>query len=62
MLTGDGKHLADIKAVIVVNLFCHVGEMMEAFPSVKSNYKANLFYHPIFVHAIMCKIAINEAL
>ena len=45
MLTGDAKHLADIKAVIVLDLFSHVGEMMEAFPAVRSNYKVNLFYH-----------------
>ena len=41
MLTGDAKHLADIKAIVVLDLFSHVGEMMAAFPAVRSNYKAN---------------------
>ena len=45
MLTGEAKHLTDIKAVIVLDLFTHVGEMMEAIPGVRSMYKVNVFYH-----------------
>ena len=44
LLTGGPGHLGETKAVVIMDLFSHVGEMAESFPAVRSNFNVNLFY------------------
>ena len=60
MLTGDAKHLTEVKAVILLDLFSHVGEMMEAIPAVRSNYKVNLFYQGFAVDMVERNYSTNS--